>query len=402
MAIPTIVEILDINLKVVTPLKSLMPFNKSGTMLQYSRELSDYGKCKLRISAYDPIFTTYGDVIQPHKYHIRIRKGTTIVWQGAIVDNPKRNKTFIDILAVEYEFYLKTTLINRTSPDVNGTTDIYRTFSSGTMAAAVTAIMTESLAKYTNTTHVLSSMTLGTIDNPNFPPNMVSDYVNNGTNVPLTGGWNFGTGIQTAQGPQLQFDYHTVYYILKVFGIYSYADFKINNQLQFNFRSFYGNNLLSSFVFAFGQQGNVVDYALPRLGQRVVNSLTAIATDPNGVILHVNPNSQTAISQYGLLEGVAAYTDVKSQSILNARGAAEIGLISVPDESNATVVLDENGYPRGQYDIGDIITIKVTNLGVNFNQIRRIVGITVTENETGREEITIQSNQPQSWQYPNA
>lgn len=401
MATPTVVEILDINLAVVTPLKALVPFNKSGTVLQYSRELSDYGKCKLRVSAYDPIFTTYGDILQPHKYHIRIRKGTTTVWQGAIVDNPRRNKSYIEILAVEYEFYLNSTLVNRTSPDVNGTADIYRNFTSGTMADAVTAIMTETSAKYASTPHVLSGMTLGEIDNPNYPPNMTSDYINNGVNVDLTGPWMFGTGVAAAQGPELQFDYHSIYYILKTFGIYAYADFKINNNLQFNFKAFYGNNLLSSLTFAFGEQGNIIDYNLPRLGQRMVNSLTAIATDPNGVILHVNPSDQTSISTYGLLEGVAAYTDVKSQAILNVRGAAELPLIATPDETAATVTLNENGFPRGQYDIGDIVTVKVKNLGVDFNQIRRIVGITVIENETGREEISIQSNQPQPWQYPS-
>jgi hypothetical protein len=399
----TIVEILDINLRVITPIKALKPFDAAGNVLQYSKELSDFGRCRFRVSAYDPILIQYGDILQPHKYHVRLRKGSTIIWQGAIIENPHRNKSYIEVIAVEYEFYLSKVLVTRSSPDVNGTADIYRIFNSGTMAAAVTAIINETIAKYQNSAHVLSAMTLGTVENPNFPPNMVSDYVDgSGNNTPLTGPWTFGTGIQTAQGPTLQFDYHNILYILKAFGIYSYSDFGISNTLQFNFKKFLGNNLLSQLTFSYGQQGNIIDYNLPRKGERQANNLWVIATDPNGVILHANPTDQTAISEYGLLEDVAAYADVKSQSLLNVRGAAELPLIATPDETNAIVYLNEKGYPLGQYDIGDVVTIKVINKAVNFNQIRRIVGITVSEHETGREMIALQTNIPLPWQYPSS
>lgn len=398
MSTPTIVEILDINLNVITPIKALRPFDQAGNVLQYSREMSDYGKCHFMVSAFDPLLFTYGDIFQPHKFHVRVRKGTSIVWQGAIVDNPRRNKATIEIVALEYEFYLSKKLVHRTSPDVNGTADIYRNFKSGTMSDAVTAIMNETIADYAASNHVLSRMTLGAIENPNYPPNMISDY----NSTPLTGAWYFGDGSQATMGPQLQFDYHTIIYILKAFGMYSYADFKIGNDLKFNFKKFYGNNLSTNLSFNYGKQGNIIDYNLPRLGMRQTNNLLAIATDPNGVILHVNPTDQSAIGTYGLMEGVAAYSDVKSQSILNARGNAELPFIATPDETNASIYLNENGYPLGQYDIGDLITIKVKNIGVDFNQIRRIVGITVVEHETGREHIAIQTNTPLAWQYPNA
>ena len=62
-------------------------------------------------------------------------------------------------------------------------------------------------------------------------------------------------------------------------------------------------------------------------------------------------------------------------------------------------MLNEKGYPLGQYDIGDIITMKVKNIGVDFEDIRRIVGLTVMLNGTGRESVTVQTNRPLSWQY---
>lgn len=391
-----IVEILDKNLNVITPVKALKPFNRDGTVLQYSRELSDYGTCRFRVSAYDEMFDTYGDILKPHEYHVRVRNGTTTVWQGAITANPRRNKAYIDVIANEYEFYLSKKLVHRTSPDINGTSDIYRIFKTGTMDTAITAIMNETIADYAASTHVLKNMTLGTVENPNYPPGMTSDY---DPTVALSGAWSFGDGTSATPGPTIQFDFHTILYILKAFGMYTYADFKIDNNLKFNFKKFYGNNLLKNLVFSYGEQGNIVDYNLPRLGGGQFNSLMAIATDPNGVILHKNPTDDASILKYGLMEGVAAYADVKSQSILNARAAAELPLVATPDETNAIVYLNERGYPLGQYDIGDLVTIKVKNKGIDFNQIRRIVGITVLEHETGRLTTAVQTNQPRDWQY---
>lgn len=391
-----VVEILDVSLDVITPVRALKPFDNNGTILQFSKELSDYGSCRFRISAYDDMFDNYDDILKPHEYHVRIREGDTVVWQGAITANPKRNKSFIEVVANEYEFYLGKKLVHRTSPDINGTSDIYRIFKTGTMSTAVTAIMNETIADYAASTHVLKNMTLGTIENPDYPPGMTSDY---DAKTALKGAWSFGEGTKAKPGPTLQFDYHNILYILKAFGMYTYSDFKIDKDLKFNFKKFYGNNLLKDLVFSFGEQGNIIDYNLPRLGQGQVNSLTAIATDPNGVILHKNLTDDASIKKYGLMQDVAAYADVKSQSCLNARATAELPLVATPDETNAIVYLNENGFPLGMYDIGDLITVKVKNKGIDFNQIRRIVGITVLLNETGRLSTAIQTNIPRDWQY---
>src|SRR5258708_37135998 len=105
------------------------------------------------------------------------------------------------------------------------------------MSAAVTTFMNETITtmKGTQGVHPLANMTLGTIDNPNYPPNLT-----NGSNPPgaLTGPWNFGNG---TTAPQMNFDYHNILYILKSFGNITYADFGIDQNLVFNFRSFFGN-----------------------------------------------------------------------------------------------------------------------------------------------------------------
>lgn len=398
----TRVEILNLQLGVVTPVKALKPFDNRGTVLQYSKELSDYGKCRFRVSAFDPILTTYGDIFIPHKYHVRITKGSTIVWQGAIINNPKYNKDYIEVEAAEYEFYLSKILVTRSSADPNGTgqTNLYRIFNSGTMATTVTAIMTETIAKYANSNHVLAAMTLGTIENPVYPPNMVSAYQNGDQTFPLTGAWNFGLETATSLGPTMTFDFHTIQYILKAFGIYAYADHQVTSSLVFNFKQFLGNKIQTQLTFRYGFQGNIVDYNIPRLGERMLNSIYTIATDNNGTILHANPTDEASIGTYGLMEGVAAYSDVKSVGVLQTRGVAELPLLSTPQQTNCIIYLNEKSYPLGQYDIGDIVRVQIVDGAVNIDQVRRIVGITVLENETGREMIAVQTNIPLPWQLP--
>lgn len=388
------IELLDSTLTKLTEVVTPYPLNKSGTVLRFSKELSDFGQCTFRISAFDSLWADFGDIVFPHQYHVRIRRNGAIVWQGAIIENTKRNKQYIEVVAAEYEWYLSKILINRSSNNpATGTADgVFRIFNSGTMATAVTNVMNETITniKGANSKHVLSTMTLGTIENPNYPPNMTN---NSGTK--LTGAWSFSTSLQ------LTYDFQTVLYLLKSFGIYSYSDFYIDNSLVFHFKKFVGNDRHYDVNFKFTKNNsNIIDYNLPRLGQRMVNKLYGIATDINGKILNSPQSDQTAITKYGLLEGVAAYADVKDQGILNARTQAELPLVSTPDSTNVIIVLDENAaYPLGVWDIGDIVNMAVSNNGIDFKEIRRVVGVSVDVNDTGREFTTVQSNIPRPWQY---
>lgn len=393
--IKTRVEILDLNLNLVAYVQTPHPLDKSGTILQYSKELSDYGQCKFRISAFDPLLKLHGDILNPHQYHVRIRRGTQVVWQGAIIENSRRNSEYVEIVAAEYLFYLDKILVNRSSTDPStGTANqVFRIFNSGGMDTAVTAMLNETITTLKTTTNgnaLLANMTLGTVENPNFPPNMTDNSA-----APLTGPWAFSNNLQ------LTYDFQTVYYILKSFGIYSYADFYIDNNLVFNFKKFVGNDHHYDVNFTYTKIGsNIIDYNLPRFGQRMINDLVGIATDTSGLILHKEQTDQTSISTYGLMQGVAAYADIKDQGILNARTQAELPFVSTPDETNVSVVLNEvAAYPLGIWDIGDLVTINVQNYGVSFSDIRRVVGVSVQLNDTGRETTTAQTNQPLPFQY---
>lgn len=384
----TTVEILDSTLSKIAEIKNLVPINSQGMILRYSKELSDWGTCLFRVSTSDPLLKSLGDILIPHRYHVRIKRAGLTIWQGAIIDNPQRNKNFVEIKAAEYEFYLDKVLIKRTSAVGYGetapTVDIglhYRIFSSGGMDTAVSALITEAIAAL-GSAHILSGVTTGTIENPNFPANYST-----AAGVALTGAWAFSSDVV------LQFDYQSVLYALKAFGIYAQADFQLTTGLVFNFQKFLGNKH-PGVSFEYGTRGNIVDYNSPRLGSKMINDYFGIATDPNGVVLHSEKSDSVSLNTYGLMQGAIAFSDVKDKNALAARLSEDLFLVKDPADSPLNLVLDENGYPIGQYDIGDLVNVKIKDGVINYNAVKRVVGITVNLHGTGREMITVQTNTP--------
>lgn len=380
----TVIEILDADLNKIAEIKNPYPLNKEGMILRYSRELSDYGQCMFRVSTNDPVLTQFGDILKPHQYHIRIKRGTTTVWQGAIVDNPVRNSKYVEVKGYEYLFYLSKILIRR-DPDNTATDDDesnFRVFSSGTMAAAITTLFNNAKTDLT-ANHILSTATIGTIENPNYPKNFL-----NSTGQALTGGWTFNSDVT------VQFDYHSVLYVIKSFGIYANADFELTTGLVFNFKKLIGQRI-NGLTFSYNRVGtNIVDYNFPRLGQRVANDLVGIATDDKGNVLHAQKTNSTSINTIGRLQDARAYSDVKNQNLLDSRMAEEIRLTVDPDESPITITLDENAYPVGQFNLGDILWVRVKDSIINYQKERRVVGWTVSLHNTGRELTYVQTNKP--------
>lgn len=384
----TVVEILDSSLGKIAEVRSLVPLDKNGLILRYSSELSNYGVCMFRVSVHDPLFTTYGDILIPHQYHIRLKRGGTTIWQGAIIDNTQRNKYFVEVRAAEYEYYLDHVLIKRTSAvgygEVAPTVDIglhYRIFSSGTMASAVSTIISETAARL-GSSHLMSGLATGTITNPNFPVGFTT-----AAGAELSGAWTFSSDVV------LQYDYQSVLYVLRSFGVYAQADFRLNADLTFDFEPFLGNKQVG-LSFEYGQYGNVVNYNAPRLGSKMINDYYGIATDPSGVVLHKELTDETSKNTYGLMEGAIAFSDVKDQNALVARLAADLFLVQDLTGSPISLTLDENAYPLGQWGVGDLIHVKIKDGAIDYDAIKRVVGYTVTVHNTGRELTIVQTNAP--------
>lgn len=377
----TVVEILNKSLEKLAEVKNLYPINQGGMVLRYSKELSDYGEAKFRLRSNDPLLTTFGDIIEPHKYHIRIRRNGTIVWQGVIVDNTERTKNYIEVVAVQYLYYLDKILIRRDAETVSGDgKDNFKLFNSGTMSAAVSTILSNAVSDF-GSNHPLATLTAGTVENPDYPKGFTD-----GTNA-LTGAWSFSSTIA------LQFDYQTAYYVLKAFGNYTNADFEITEDLVFNFKKFIGNRD-NNVTFHYGQRGNIVDYNSTRLGRRMVNTLWGLAVDTDGKYLHSEQSDSTSVNTYGKLQDAIGFTDVKDDNYLRTRIANSLRFTKTPDDSPLNILLNEKGYPLGQYDIGDIVNIRIKDNVIDINDRRRVVGVTVNLHNTGRELVTVQTNKP--------
>lgn len=382
---PTYVKILDQSLSVICQVNNLYPLNQQGTIIRYSDELSDWGFCEFRISTKDPLLSQYGDVTIPLQYNVWVYEGKNVVWKGIIVDNPERNKNYIAIKAAQYEFLLDKILINRDKdkPSTDEDESNFRVFTSGTLKTTVTTLINEALARW-GTNHPLSGLTIGTIENPNYPEGLTNE-----NNRPLTGGWTWTDYFN------VQFDYHSLYYVLKQFGIYASCDFEITENLEFNFKKFLGNKN-TGVTFVYGTQGNVVDYNFPRLGERMSNVSWGICSDDEGKVYHYQLVDSASQQQYGLLEDAWAYSDVKSSNLLKTRVKEQQQFTKTPEVTPVSVIVDEKSYNPVQYGIGDIVTIKVKDHIIDYNAPRRIVGITVNIHDTGRKLVTIQTNAPKA------
>lgn len=376
------IEILDKNLNKVAEVQNPYPLNNGGDILVFSSELSNYGSCRFRVATKDPILDTYGDIFVPHQYHVRIRRYAEIVWQGAIVDNPRRNKSFIEVRAYEYLFYFDKKLVRRDAEvTVGDGRNNYRVFKTGTMASAVNSIITEMIAD-SGDNHILSNITIGTIDNPNYPNNMVS-----ASGTQLTGAWNFSEYVA------MQFDYHSILHVLKSFGAVSNADFEITNDLVFNFRNNIGS-VRSDLSFTYGTHGNIQNYDVPRYGSRMINRYYGIATNEKGALLRYDDTDSTSLNTYGLLESATAYADVINDNVLRSRIKEEMNLLKDPDAAPINLVISKNVYGFGVVNVGDIINVRINDGLIDFNEPRTMVAISLVLHNTGSERLSLQTNKP--------
>jgi len=376
------IEILNASLEKIAEVLNPYPLGRSGSILKFSNELSQYGTCTFRVSSRDSIIAQHGDILIPHKYHVRIKRRGAVVWQGAIVDNSSRNKNFIEVVAAEYLFYFDKKRIKRdvVTPETDPLNN-YRTFKTGTMASAVNSVLTEMLATLGDG-HILKNMTIGTIENPDYPSNFTDS-----TGKTLTGGWNFSDNVI------MQFDYHTVLHALRSFGAVSSADFELTNSLVFNFKKFLGTKRLN-IGFNYGTFGNILNYNVPRYGTRMQNDIYGLATDDKGNLLRVNETDSTSISEYGSMEGSTAFSDVINNNVLRARLKEDLSYLKDPESAPVNLELDDKTYPLGTWKVGDVVNVKINDSLIDFNAPRRIVGITTIVHDTGKEIVTVQTNKP--------
>jgi hypothetical protein len=377
------VEILDSTLTPVARVEAFVPLGNGGNWLEYTSTLSDVGHCRFRVMTKDPLLARLGDILQPYQFNVRVTRGQFVVWQGVIVNNPHRTKKFIEIEAKTYLYLLNKILVpNDTNAAYQNDLHNFRHFTTGTMANNVQTVLTEAINN-SSSNSAIKQLKIGTIENPLFP-----NYYKDSNNADLSNQpWNFGS-----PGQNIKFDFKSVLYVLKSFGIYSNSDFEITPGLQFNFRKLIGN-VNNGIYFNYSSHGNIEDYDLHLNGERMANDLWGIAADSNFVILQDEVTQADSIAQYGRQAAVAGFSDIKNANLLRSRLNEQLRLISKPDTELA-FTLNQRAYPLGQYGLGDAVRVRIVNNVINFDQQRRIVQIKVDVNGTGKETIVLTTNYP--------
>lgn len=369
------VEILDSSRNFKALVRNLVPLDNTGNFLKYDKKLSTWGTCKFRIATKDPLFTSEGDILRPYQNHVRVKRHGVTVWQGVIVDNPRRNKNFIEVEARTYLYLLSRVLIRH--DNASGNDANYKTLKSGTLATNISTLITQAKA---DMGLPLTSMTVGTVENPNYPAGYVND-----AGTALTGAWNFTDQFQ------LKFSFNDVLYVLSTFGMYTNSDFELTDDLVFNYKKYIGNKQ-PNLKFFYGTFGQIENYEVPRDGDHMATYIVGIAADNQSNILKIEKQSES-VNTYGKIMAVAPYSDVKNKNLLNTRVLEELRMVDHPDEE-INITLNDRAYPLGQYGLGDVVTVEINDHIISVSQQRRIVGIFVTVHNTGKETIKLGTNKP--------
>jgi hypothetical protein len=375
------IQILDRNLVPVAEIKSFVPINQAGDFLQYRDVLSDVGICKFRVGTEDPAVLDKGNIFTPYKYHVRIYRADSLVWNGVIINNPRRTKRYIEVEAKTYLFLLSKVLVRRdASVSAGDGKDNYRTFQTGTMATAVQNLITEAKSD-AGSDSILSRVTIGQIENPSFPANYTQS-----DGSALSGTWTFSSNMT------LQYDYRDVLFVIGSLAMYPACDFEITKDLVFNFKQYIGSKQ-PNIVFEYSNWGSISDYDSPLNGERMANDLTGVAADYGNQILHTQKSDEASVAEYGRIQDVAAYIDVKNINALRSRLTEELRLISKPD-AELHITLNDRAYPLGQYALGDLVRVKIKDSLVEVDQLRRVVGVEVKVDINGTESIRLITNKP--------
>jgi hypothetical protein len=393
------IEILDNTLRPLTRITVFPVLNSAtGTYLEFSKVLSSYGTCRFRVSTLDPVWKQYGNIFQPYQNHIRVKRDGVLAWQGIVINNPHRVHQYIEIEAMEYEFLFTKHLINHDSTgtaDDSGNQD-YRTLNAGTVGFYVQQFLTELKGK-AGSGSPLQLLQIGKIENPLFP----EGYVDLNNNSIAGKPWTFSSNFQ------LQFDFRDYQYVLQALALYAEFDYELiesfdqnqNTILTFNFQQYIGNKN-TGLVFEYGPHGAIENYDSPLNGSGLVNTLTGLCGDSAGTntISILGLPAPNSIKQFGALEGVAAFADVKSLNTLRTRLLEELYVVSIPDQELKVQLSSDKAAPIGQYNLGDSATFIINDHYIQFNQVRRITGIDVQVNMEDKERVTLNTTLPRDTQ----
>lgn len=144
-------------------------------------------------------------------------------------------------------------------------------------------------------------------------------------------------------------------------------------------------------VFEF-PAGNMVEYEYPEDGSIAANSVYALGAGSNEGKLISNAQSSTKFDEgWALLEDQANYSDVTDQTVLDKLAIGAVTAFAYPPITMKIVVPAYVNPELGSYSLGDDcrIVIRDDRFPNGFDEIYRIVGLSVQPGEDGPERVTL-------------
>jgi hypothetical protein len=340
--------------------KNLVPLD-SGKVLTFSDYLSSYGELRFRIQTKDPIAEK--NILNPYQNEIKLYRDNKEVWAGVIVNCPHRNSRFIEVEAYTYAWLFKKVQVEHSSA-----TPYYREFNSGTIASNITTIFNEGKNRSSSP---ISDLTIGTIENPNYPWENTS--------------WTFTINIM------VRYEWADMFQVINSLADMSNADWYVTKDKVFNFVVQAGRDR-NDVSLRFGRGGNVEDYDSPLDGTNMVNDLYASSLDKDGSnIIHSNKSDTSTYSDYGRLFGSMIFSDHLSQEMLENRTKILLNLNKKPN-TEISLQLNDKALPFGVYELGDLVNVEIKDGPINEFQKRRVIGWKVELLNNGVEQVSIITN----------
>ncbi len=144
-------------------------------------------------------------------------------------------------------------------------------------------------------------------------------------------------------------------------------------------------------VFEF-PAGNIVEYEYPEDGSIAANSVYALGAGSNEGKLISGAQDVTRFAEgWALLEDQQNYSDITDQSVLDSLAVGAVTALSYPPITMKITVPAFINPEFGSYEIGDDcrVVIRDDRFPNGFDEVFRIVGISVQPGEDGPERVTL-------------
>lgn len=144
-------------------------------------------------------------------------------------------------------------------------------------------------------------------------------------------------------------------------------------------------------VFEF-PAGNIVEYEYPEDGSIAANTVYALGAGSNeGKLISEAQDVERFAEGWALLEDQQNYSDITDQSVLDSLSVGAVTALSYPPITMKITVPAFVNPEFGSYEVGDDcrIVIKDDRFPQGFDEVYRIVGVSVQPGEDGPERVTL-------------